>query len=281
MKAILTSLLFTILATTAGAQDQPLSVMTYNIRCGSCEPQDSPNHWSKRKFLVAHLIKNNNPDIIGFQEAESFQIENLADMLGEYSWVGVGRDNGASGGEANAVFFRKSRFLLENTKTIWLSPTPHQVSRGWDAAYNRTLTISTLKDLETNITWSILNTHFDNQGAVAQKNSAKMLIAELKKIPSDIPTVVTGDFNLASDNQVYKYITKSSQIVDTSPDSKTNIITFNDFGKKSPANKKIDFIFVNKSLTTLDQKIDQTRYNQLYPSDHYPIIVVLQNKPQL
>lgn len=278
MKAILISV-FIFLAAAADAQDSLVNVMSYNIRCGSCEPQDSPNHWSKRKFLVAHLIKNNNPDIIGLQEAEFFQIKDLASMLEDYQWVGVGRDNGDHKGEATAVFFRKSRFKLENAKTLWLSSTPHEVSRGWDAAFNRTLTIAALKDSKNNIVWNVFNTHFDNQGVVAQKNSAKILITELKKIAPDTPTIVTGDFNIASNHQVYKYLTKSNLVTDTSPDSDNGIITFNNFGKESTANQKIDFIFVNQSVTVLDHKIDQTRYNGLYPSDHYPIVVMLRNKP--
>src|SRR6188768_2326540 len=89
MKQFLLSFLLLTLSVNACANNL-FTVMTYNIRCGLCEPKENPNNWEKRKYLVAHLIKTHNPDIIGLQEAELFQIQDLVEMLDEYSWMGVG-----------------------------------------------------------------------------------------------------------------------------------------------------------------------------------------------
>ena len=119
--------------------------MTYNIRCGFCEDSSSVNNWSKRKYLVAYLIKNHNPDLIGLQEAEMFQVKELIEMLDEYDWYGVSREDGKEGGESTAILYRTKRFSPEQKQTLWLSETPELVSKGWDAMFKRTVTIIKLK----------------------------------------------------------------------------------------------------------------------------------------
>ena len=86
-KILLIFFFFSILFETL-AQTENIKVMTYNIRCGYCEDSSSVNNWRKRKYLVAYLIKNHNPDLIGLQEAEMFQVKELIEMLDEYEWYG-------------------------------------------------------------------------------------------------------------------------------------------------------------------------------------------------
>ncbi len=97
-------------------------------------------------MLVADLIRRHEPDLIGLQEAELYQARDLIKLLGEYDWIGVGRDDGKEQGEATAILFRKSRFELVSGQTFWLSPTPSSVGKGWDAALNRTISIARLRD---------------------------------------------------------------------------------------------------------------------------------------
>jgi endonuclease/exonuclease/phosphatase family metal-dependent hydrolase len=280
MKPLLIFLTLVLLTTPAVADSNSLKVMSYNIRCGLCEPADSPNHWSKRKFLIAHLIKIHNPDVVGLQEAEIFQAEDLVKMLEDYAWVGVGRDDGKKKGEANVILFRKSHFTLEQQKTLWLSPTPKKVSRGWDASYNRTISILTLKNIHTGNTINFFNTHFDHQGVMAQQESATLLINELKKMPSTIPLILTGDFNITANNKVYSSIINAGIVSDAEQTSLSKstggTVTYNDFGKTAEPDKKIDYVFTNKVVKVLSHHIDATIYNNLYPSDHYPIIVELE-----
>jgi hypothetical protein len=57
--------LLVLSAAVAQARSRALDVMTYNIRCGSCEKPDDVNHWSKRKLLVSELVRKHHPDLIG------------------------------------------------------------------------------------------------------------------------------------------------------------------------------------------------------------------------
>ncbi len=256
------------------AQPDNIKVMTYNIRCGYCEESSSVNNWSKRKFLLAYVIKTNNPDLIGLQEAEQFQIKDLIEMLDDYEYYGVGRDDGKEKGESAAVLYKKNRFAPLSEKTLWLSETPDKISKGWDAALNRTVTILKLNDLKNSRELYFFNTHFDHMGEKARTESSRLIINEINKIASALPVILTGDFNYTSSADGYKIITQS--LFDADKISKTEStggnISFNGFGKDIKPDNKIDFIFVNNQIDVLTHLIDTTTFNGLYPSDHYPVI---------
>lgn len=268
---------FMLLCFSGFTHAQTLDVMTYNIRCGSCESPENANYWKKRKYLVAHLIKIHNPDIIGLQEAEIPQVEDLVEMLDDYSWVGVGREDGKEKGETTAILFRHNRFSLQGQQHLWLSQTPQQVSRGWDASYRRTLSIAKLGDAATKQSLFVFNTHFDNNGELARQESAKLLLAEVTKMEAQGAIVVTGDFNFKADAKGYEIITQTladAGKISTTP-AKGGNKTFNDFGANTETDNKIDFIFVKKDAKVLAHQVDATIYNSLYPSDHFPVIARL------
>jgi endonuclease/exonuclease/phosphatase family metal-dependent hydrolase len=204
-------------------------------------------------------------------------------MLDDYSWIGVGRDDGKDKGEATAILFRSGRFSLQGQKNLWLSQTPQQVSRGWDATYRRTLTIAQLLDAQTKKALYVFNTHFDNEGEMARQESAKLLLAEMDKLDQQLPVVVTGDFNTKADSKAYEILTE--KLMDAEKSSSTPATggskTFNGFGEDTEVDNKIDFIFANKLLKVMSHQIDTTTYNNLYPSDHYPLVVQVENSPVL
>ena len=276
MKQALLGILLLALSVTTFANN-PLTVMSYNIRCGLCEPKGNPNNWETRKYLLAHLIKTHNPDVIGLQEAEIFQVQDLVEMLDEYSWMGVGRDDGKDKGEATAILFRTARFSLQGQQTLWLSLTPQQPSRGWDAAFRRTLSIAKLLDAQSKQALYIFNTHLDNEGETARQESAKQILGEIAKLDAAVPIVLTGDFNFTAAAKGYEIIAQTladAEKISTTP-ATGGSKTFNGFGESKEPDNKIDFVFVKKSMKALSHQVDTTMYNNLFPSDHYPVIVTI------
>ncbi len=142
-------IILSLLAFPQLAHAESLKLMSYNIRCGFCEAEGTPQYWPERKLLLAHLIQTQQPDLIGLQEAELFQVHDLVAMLPQYQWFGEGRDDGKTKGESTAVLYRKDKLQLLSAKTLWLSETPEQVSKGWDAALNRTFTKTQFKALKS------------------------------------------------------------------------------------------------------------------------------------
>ncbi|OBP16516.1 hypothetical protein A5320_03680 [Rheinheimera sp. SA_1] len=282
MKLILVILSLLAMPLLAEASTQPaamLKVMSYNIRCGLCEAEGTPQYWPERKFLLAHLIQTQQPDLIGLQEAELFQVADLVAMLPQYQWFGEGRDDGKTKGESTAVLYRKDRLQLLSAKTLWLSETPLQVSRGWDAHLNRTFTKTQFKHLASGQSFYFINTHFDHQGAKAQLQSALLLKTEVEQLPANSKVVLTGDFNTKPGSAPYLALSKA--MLDSALVAKEKLSkdsgTFNGFGR-DPLNpsQTIDFIFVSKNLPVQSYQVDNRRYNGLYPSDHEAVVAVIE-----
>ena len=97
--------------------------------------------------------------IAGLQEALKDQVDDLTELLPEYNWFGVGRDDGKEAGEFMAVFYRKDRFDVLEQSTFWLSETPESPTKGWDAMCYRVVTWGKFKDKITGKTFYLFNTH--------------------------------------------------------------------------------------------------------------------------
>jgi predicted alpha/beta superfamily hydrolase/endonuclease/exonuclease/phosphatase family metal-dependent hydrolase len=258
-------------------RDPALKVMSFNIRCGSCEKPDDINHWSRRKNLVADLIGSQQPDLVGLQEAELFQVRDLVAMLGDYEWIGVGRDDGKEKGEANAILFRKSRTELLTQKTLWLSATPERIGKGWDAALNRTVSIAQLRDRDSKRKFFLLNTHFDYLGEQARLESSRLIGSLARSLAGTRPVIVTGDFNFTRKSAGYGIMTgqfRDAEQVSATP-AQGGTISFNGFGRSIEPDNKIDFILVNEDVEVVSHRIITDLYQGRYPSDHYPVQAVL------
>ena len=86
------------------AAREPLTVMSFNIRYGTA--QDGDNHWTARRDMLFDLVRAQNADIIGLQEALDAQIREITAAAPGYAVVGVGRDDAQAKGEYSAILFR-------------------------------------------------------------------------------------------------------------------------------------------------------------------------------
>lgn len=249
------------------ASSQSVKVMTYNIRYDT--EKDGVNKWSNRKEKVAALIQKYDPDLIGLQEALHHQITDILKALPQYTYIGVGRDDGKEKGEYSAILYRKDRFEVLSQKTTWLSETPDVPgSKSWDAAITRILTHSKLKDKKSGKTFLYYNTHFDHIGKEARKHSAEIIVETIRN--ETLPVVVTGDFNSQPTDDLYKVISASLK------DSRGNSTegTFCTFIVNSQPCNTIDYIFYSR-LKSKDYKVITDNDGTNYPSDHLPVITTL------
>lgn len=252
--------------------------MTFNIRYN--EPKDGVNAWANRKTKVSSVIRFHKADLIGVQEAQYNQLQDLEKLLPDFAWCGTGRD-GANASEFSAILYRKARFKLIETKTFWLSETPERVgAKGWDADYPRIVTWAKFQDRQTKKTFYQFNTHFDHIGERARAESAKLLLAGIPKIAGKYPFVVTGDFNAREDTNVYKILIGKQEagafkLTDARYVSINGhfggISTFNAF-KELETDRKIDYIFVGEDARVLEHGVLSDRWEGLWASDHLPVL---------
>lgn len=269
MKFLRLSLIFMVISSQLFAQE--FNVMSYNIRYNN--PHDSENWWGHRKEAAVELIKDNDPLVLGVQEAVHSQMMYLDKHLEEYDFIGVGRDDGEEAGEYSAVFYHESLTVL-NQGTFWLSQTPKEVSKDWDAALPRICTYGEF-ELDGKTFW-IFNTHFDHRGVQAREESAKLIVQKIQEITEEGDTVIlTGDFNTTSDKAPYAAIT--SYMLDGAKASQTRpegpIGTFSGFDLEAELNDRIDYIFFRNAEISTYSHLDNKRPNGLWVSDHLPVLM--------
>ena len=263
-------LLFLLLPPALPAQT---SFMTFNLRYNN--PGDKENCWEYRKVEVADMLHRYHPDILGIQEGLQDQVLYLDSALEDYSCTGVGRDDGKAKGEYSAIFYNTGRFRLLSMKTYWLSDTPDTVSVGWDAAMERIATFAMFSDLKTGDTLCVFNTHMDHIGMQARENSARLIlrIIDQQKLWNK-RLVVMGDFNATPQETPVKLFAEKLQCAyNNSRETKQGPTgTFNAFNTTDPVTKRIDYIFTRNISISHYRHIDDRRKNNLWLSDHLPVM---------
>ena len=253
------------------------SVISYNIRYDNV--WDVENSWAKRKNNVSELLIQYGPSIIGIQEGLYNQVEYLDSCLINYSYIGVGRDDGKFQGEFCAIYFDTTRYSILFHSTFWLSETPEIISVGWDAALERICTYGLLEDRNTSEQFWVFNTHFDHMGSKAREESSLLILEMIKKINSQsFPIILMGDFNSLPDSApIQKIKTDLKDALEISLDElKGPIGTYNGFNVDIPMVKRIDYIFTTNfkvhSYIHINKRLDNNRHI----SDHLPVMVIFQ-----
>ncbi len=246
-----------------------LKVMTFNIQTTNTRP------WDERREGVVKMLREENPDMFGLQEARIDVLNTFDERLGNYARVGIDRDGSPQSSEYMSVFYRKDRFVLVASGNFWLSETPDQMSIGWDAAYRRIATWVKLRERDSGKEILYLNTHFDHKSATARRNSAELIVARLKKYGADdLATFVTGDLNVAYTNAAMAPLTgyltgarESFSPMDQTP-------TFHNNGSSAAF---IDHILYRNIDAPQSYRVLTDCYGvqkdgkDYYLSDHYPV----------
>ena len=248
-----------------------LTVLSYNIRYDN--PNDGENQWKYRKERVANYIKEIKPDIIGMQEVLDPQLVFLDVSLTEFSFVGVGREDGKTKGEYSPILYNSNRLTLLQTDTFWLSETPKVISVGWDAALERICTYAQFKHKETGQKFWVFNTHFDHIGELARIQSAKLIHQKIKMLnTNNFPVIITGDFNLTPDTAPIKIFQNAYvDVMQKTPTNANNYGTFTGFDKLSNGEERIDYIFQKGLKTLKSTHIWLKTTSGGWASDHHPV----------
>ena len=262
-----------ISVSTIYTKAQQITVGTFNIRYDN--PGDAGNLWKDRAPIVSNLIRFHEFDVLGVQEALKNQLADISSALPEYASYGKGRDDGKDGGEHSVIFYKKDRFKLIKSGDFWLSETPDVPGKGWDATCcNRICSWVYLQDLSTKKQFYVFNVHFDHQGVVARKESAKLMLTQISKIAGKEPVLLTGDFNGNRESDWYKTLANSGTITDVYKNVQhpyANNSSSNGF--RIPRGEAvIDHIFMSKQFSASKWGILTDTYFGKFPSDHFPVL---------
>ena len=250
---------------------EKINIMTYNIRLDT--ETDGINMWDNRKEGIVSLIKEENVDILGIQEALPSQIEYLSKQLDDYSMIGEGRDGG-NNGEYSAIYYKSKKMKLIETETFWLSETPEIPSIGWDAAINRISTLGLFKMVNSSMDVLVYNSHFDHLGKIAREKSAVLILNHIKENNyQNMPLIVMGDFNANPDELPIELLSEELNDSFKILPIENPIGTYNGFNLDSNLLDRIDYIFTKNIKITNYKHLDRKLSSGLWPSDHLPILI--------
>lgn len=271
---ILLLLLFISPAISLAQDSNSINLLSYNIRYDN--PRDTVNAWERRKDEIAGMVKFHQIHLFGVQEALPHQLKDLKDLLPGFDWVGVGRDDGKNKGEFSAIFYQPAFFDLQESGTFWLSETPEEPSKAWDAALPRICTWAKMEIKDSGNSFYIFNTHFDHVGEQARINSAKLIMGKIAEMAAGEPVVLMGDFNVQPGSEVYQTITEDTPLKDAMSVSASGHYgaegSYNGFNFQEIPKRRIDFIFVNDQVDVVRHGILTDSYDLKYPSDHLPVL---------
>ena len=207
----------TVPSILVAAAQGTVSVMTFNIFHDDGNKDKQIPKWDDgRKQIVVDVIKHENPDIVGLQEAFMSQVSFLVGRFPEYSFVGRGREDD-DGGESVSILFKKDMFTLLDSGHFWFSGHPDDDgTKGGDSWGNmstpRMTTWVRLKKKDTDNAFYVFNTHLSSDGTATDANTARLksaiLLAEriaARAHPQE-HFLVTGDFNAEVDERPLKYL---------------------------------------------------------------------------
>jgi endonuclease/exonuclease/phosphatase family metal-dependent hydrolase len=273
--AAMGSLAVLLLGLSLAVQAQPFNAATYNLRLNLAS--DGPNAWPHRREAVRALIRHHEIDLLGTQEGLIDQIEDLAAMPG-LARVGVGRDDGKRGGEHAAIFFRTERFALLATGDFWLSPTPEVPGKGWDArCCNRLASWARLRDLANGRVFFAFSVHFDHEGVVARRESARLMLRKMREIAGEAPALLLGDLNATPDSEPVQILLtglRDARTLSQTPPYGP-VGTFNGFKLDAPLLERIDYVLLSSQWRVLRYAALTDSADARFPSDHLPVVTRL------
>lgn len=269
---------------TACMQEKPteqLNILSFNIRLDLAS--DGANQWANRKDYAIDMIRFYDTDIFGAQEVLLNQLNDMLNNLPEFDYIGVGRDDGQTKGEYIPILYRKDKFELLDGGNFWLAEELNTPGiKGWDAAYVRVTSWGIFKSKQTGDEFFFMNTHLDNEGQIARREGASLLLEQADKLAGGRPIIITGDFNATPDSEPIQVMINTSDprhMIDSRSVSERRYGpegSFHNFGRiPIEESELIDYIFIKGDIQVLRHGILSETKGNIYISDHCPVLATI------
>lgn len=279
---------------------QKIRIATYNIRVDVAADAKKGDGWEQRCPKICDIIRLQDFEIFGLQEAKSHQLKAVLGLLPGYSAIGVARDDGKERGEYSPILYKSEKFSLLDNGTFWLAPDPSKPALGWDAACIRICTWGKFKDKKSGFVFWMFNTHMDHVGVVARIEGARLIVSKMKEITKSSDNVlISGDFNVDQRSEVYEFFKSAWNLKDSYEITPFRLAwtgTMNSFNPDMISDSRIDHIFVGPGFEVVRYGILTDSYRTLisdeernqpnfpkemmfkksvvrFPSDHYPVMI--------
>lgn len=224
--------------------------------------------WDNRKVAVYDCIRSLNPDIVLAQEISEPIAQDLRkDLAKNYELLISFRDSKEKKREAVGVLLKKRIFSNIHLETYWLTNTPVVTSKFKTSLKPRIATV--VKAMINNQELLMVSTHLDPLFPWVRNKQMQCLA---QTIDFNNVFVLGGDFNGHYNEKWFTHVQKQLQWV--KPYNMHNTLHYGK-GRIKLDKKPIDYVFVQKDTTILQSTIIDHPYNGIYPSDHFPIYLIV------
>lgn len=227
---------------------------------------------SARTEAVTWVIASHYPDVLGIQEGNDDWLRHFETNLSSiYDCVGEGTHESGYSETYDNIYYRRDRFLLNDSGTIWLSETPDVAGSKLESSKRvRIATWALLTDRLSGSEVLFVNTHLDNASATARSGQADILLQFLSGY--DCQKVVTGDFNSNMSSSIYSKMTSVLLDARVAAAEQELDVTYNALGERSGS--ILDYVYVSRGLRVERYAVASELYGGTrYPSDHNAVVV--------
>ncbi|MBP3289746.1 MAG: endonuclease/exonuclease/phosphatase family protein, partial [Alistipes sp.] len=297
---------------TPAAPTQPsgstleIKVMQLNVATGNALTAlvGASHVWNDRVKKIAAMIKDNNIDIVGFQElrdSPNYYYSNIMDQLGSsYSGVCYARSSSYDK-EGLAIVYRNDKFELVSQGRYWLNMTDPDKelklsSGGYEANFYRIAVYAILREKSTGQEFYFTTAHLDNNDAgsgIIKTWQAQILINHTNARSgydngANRFLIVTGDMNSNPEREAMQRFTSSAQnYKDTWTEAENRYRPSSDIprstmvdidGNNATQNYAcFDYIFVKGgNPRVVSHTIHEAKSGNIVMSDHNAVSAVLQ-----
>ena len=225
------------------------------------------------------MINTMQPDAFGVQEAENIQLQHIRENCPGYSYVGVGRNDGATKGESTAIFYKNDVLEVVDWGTKWHSTTPDVIGSYFvenEDRQPRTSTWAIFEERATGKKFFHINIHTSLYEASQAKEIQLITDIVKEKCPEGVPAVLTGDWNVEEEDAVMKPVNDSFSSARKTASKTDNILTFHWWGSSSTMSKNqhIDHVFYSGFEKPTRFRTLNMQWEGLWISDHHPVYAI-------
>jgi len=253
------------------AEPDSVRVLTWNILRGQEHgPPWQENNWPARKQALGEALGQAQPDILLVQEARSGQLAFLDETLPGHRRVGVGRDDGKSGGEHCAICFKDGRFQQLDGGTFWLEE-PTDRPRGPGLNVKRICTWVRLRDQVSGRSLRVYNAH--QYLTERMQLPASHIILERVKAgdPSDA-VLLAGDFNATPEKPSRRVFAEAGLRETAALAGRGAEGTYQFYGLHL---RCLDGILVGPGWRVQHYAVVNVKPGGVFPSDHFGVLADL------
>jgi len=253
-------------------------IASYNIRYATVADEKTGNGWAIRKQPLADLIRRHGLNVVGTQEGNFKQMDELMELLPEYDYIGYPYAGKTSMDHTASIVYKKAQYEVVDHGVFWYSETPDTASIGWDATDMRICTWARMKHKTSKREFYFFTSHFYWRYVTAKRNSGAVMVQKIKEIvKDDLPVISTGDLNsnpsTAQIKEVKDLLGDAYDLTETPRSGPTGTGFPGGVFEGNPGSR-IDYVFVNDKIQVLTYAVLTDKYGELgrYPSDHLPVV---------